>query len=378
MRRPTAAALALVALVGVGARGHAQDADGAAVVGAESAWTEPDGRVRALYRPAFVPARDLLESAARLGGVPASLALDALRSRVLLGGGRDAIEDAIRSLQFLDVPSPEALVDVAVVETSCRTRRARGGAASFDRTEEGPDTFFRVFRADFEPTAWLRSELVGVRPFEGTSVVGRETKGSGDLGGTLAAVLRGLMSDGTADLVTRPTLVCTEGVPAKVESTLALPVSVFSRQGERTTLRSENERAGVTLEVTADVVGADAVRLTLRPWVRRIEASDAAEGPVGNPVLRVVQATTTVSVPDGEMVVIGAIAGRRRLTQRAGWPALDRLPALDGALSAVDSNGEETDLHVLVRARILTRGRATPRFVPPGEAARLERLRGRS
>jgi Flp pilus assembly secretin CpaC len=345
----------------------------------DGSWVEADGKTRFIYRPRFVPASELMAGAKSINLGPVDVAFEGVRSRLLLTGARPRIDDALAALAFLDVATPEVLVDIVVVETACRSRVETGGHTLFDRTG-GPDTFFRSFRHDFEPEAWLRSQLVGDRPFEGGSVVLGDSSSSGAFAGTVEAVLRGLAHDGASDIVARPSLVCTEGVPAHVESALALPGLMFQRDPayDRTsnveTRRAISEKAGVMLDVTAEFVGSGGARLRIHPWVRRVAAPEAEAGPLSLPVLAISELVTTIHVADGETVVVGGVQGRRRVRDRNGLPLLDRLPALDGAISARFADDEVTDLQVLVRVRILTPGRSPPRYVPPGESGRLDKL----
>lgn len=387
-RRVGAAAVALLLAAAALSRGVVAraDAPAAAPVAApaeggagasrfEATWHDADGTARALYRPRFVPAGLLLADAKAFGLAPLDLALDGRRGRILVTGAADRLGYAADAFGYLDVPTPQALVEVSLVETLSRCRNDHGGHLSFDRGPDGPDTFFRAFRADFEPSAWLRSELVGGLPFQGVDVRGGGTDLSDGLSGTLDAVLRGLAHDGEADVLARPCLVCTEGVPAKVSSTLSLPASLFFQNGAVVTRQQVDERAGISLEVTVESVGRDAVRLRLHPWIRRLEEATSPTGPESYPVLGVREATTTVRVADGETVVVAALEGRRLVRDRRGYPALDHLPALDTVLSAHTTERDATDLHVMVRVRILQPGRDPVPMTPPSETARLEARR---
>ena len=360
-----------VAVAGAGAWAHAEVVAPSAF---ETTWREADGRARALYRPRFVPAVDLLADAQAFGLAPLDLALDRARGRILVTGAFEGLGAAADALGYLDVPTPQVMVEVSLVETLNRCRHETGGHAHFDRPP-GPDTFFRSFRSDFEPTSWLRNELVGGRPFEGADVRVGGTDLSDRFAGTLDAVLRGLAHDGQADVLARPCLVCSLGVPAKMSSTLSLPATLFFQSGTLIQRSRVDERAGISLEVTAEAVGRDMVRLRIHPWIRRLEEASSPSGPESYPVLGSRETTTTVNLADGQTVLVAGLEGRRLVRERHGYPALDRLPAIDGALAAHTTLGETTDVHVLVTARILQPGREPPSFVPPGEAARLDARR---
>ena len=137
--------------------------------------------------------------------------MDGPRGRLLLTAAGTAIPAAREALDWLDAAPPQVLVEVSVVETLRRRRSETGGHLLFDRdlAAGAPDTFFRGLRYDFEPDSWLRSQLVGERPFGGVSVAGGQKGASGLLSGAVDSVLRGLVTEGEADFLACPSIACT-------------------------------------------------------------------------------------------------------------------------------------------------------------------------
>lgn len=339
----------------------------------DDSWWGGDGRLRRLYRPRFVPAGELLDGARSILPPAVELALDSMRHRLLFTGTRVGVDRATEAVDFLDVPRPSASIEVTIVETAKRRRSQRGGHGIFDRDgpPAGPDTFFRGLRFDFEPDAWLRSELTGTDTFAGTSVRGGQAGTGGPLAGTVDLVLRSLSHDGEAEILSSPTIVVTEGVAAFVSSTIELPVTLFQRDGYATTYGSLSEHAGVRLDVMADKIGADRLTLRIHPWVRELTAAQSPNGPAGYPVLSVREMTTTVTVADGEEFLLGGVAGWQRAKDAVGLPVPPALIALTSALGSNRDEIECVDLVFRVRARILHPGRDGARVSPPNEPGRL-------
>lgn len=339
----------------------------------ETSWLGADGRLRTLYRPRFVPAGDLFADAKAFGMAGVDLALDPVRGRLLLTGGEDALGGAHEALAFLDVPRPQVLVRVGVVETIRRARRQSGGHVLFDRDEPAgtPNTLFRGIRFDFEPEDWLRTQVVGGRAFEGASVAFGSERDKGPLAGTLDAVLRGLAHSGEASYLAEPVLVCTEGVKASVEASVELPATVFTQVGTTVTDRSVTEKAGVRLEVTAERVGRDHVTLRVQPWLRAVVEERAPDGPESYPTLAIREIDARVTLADGDTVLVGGLETFRRGRSREGLSLGERLPALDGLLAATAREGEATEVLFLVYVRILVPGRDPAGMLPPSEAERL-------
>jgi len=376
-----AALLATGLTLAGGAAGRAARADEASSAAAgrgfapldEVSWRADDGRLRRLYRPRFVPAESLLADALALGVDGVYMALDARHARLLLTAPDEGFQGVEDALVWLDVPQPSVLVEVGIVETVSRCNVESGGHGLFDRGTEGPNTFFRGLRSDFEPDSWLRSELLGTRPFEGASLdLARDAPG-GPLAGTLELVLRRLSHRGEADFLANPSLVCTEGVPAEMRATIELPVTIFGRADVVVNNRTVVEKAGVELRVTALKVGADHVTLRIHPWLRQLAMARAPGGPESYPVLAIRELDTTVTLADGEEIVLGGLEAIDRANGRTGIPGLERLPGIDSVLSGRRGEHVKTDILFHVRVRILRPGRASVAIMPPGEIERLAR-----
>jgi type II secretory pathway component GspD/PulD (secretin) len=370
----TAAALSL--LVGLP---HGGATAGDAVPAAEAAAgptraeeATAEGLGRWWYRPRFVPAAALLEDAVRLGAGPGEIALEPLRGRLLVTARERDLAAVQETLAFLDAPAPQALVTIAVAETLALDRRETGGHALYDRSAgEGPDTLFRGVRVDFEPDEYLRSLLPGASPFAGADVHAAD-----DASGVFDAVLRGLVHRGEAELHACPSLLLTEGIPGRLESTVELPETVFvaTQVGADVTVTAVpiREKAGIVLEAVAERIGTDHVVLRLKTWLRQVTAGDAETGAAGTPVLAVREIDARVRVGDRESVVVGGLHAFERTRARRGVPGLARLPALDAVASARRRTSARTEIVFLAGCSIRTPGRV-PGTLPPGE---LERLAG--
>jgi general secretion pathway protein D len=382
-RRLRATALLLAALaLAEGGRASADGVPASAPRAAEAdaTWLGPDGKPRRAYRPRFRPAEELRSNLALLGVGGASVALDGQRDRLVLAGAEADLATSAEALEFLDVAPGQVLVEALLAECVVRDDRERGGHALFDRTAAGgADTVFRSVSYTFEPEAWLRSQLVADRPFEGSSVAFGADAEETSLAGAFETVLRALHEEGRAELLAAPCVLCTEGVPARVSSTLHLPIAMFSKGADGVAKRQFSaEKAGVSLEVVAERVGTDRVTLRVHPWVRLVARAKAEAGPTDVPVLAVREAETTLVVADRETALVGGLGARRRVRARQGLPWLARLPALEGGLGRLDAEDEVEELVLLVRATVVVPGRAPAAWAPPSEAERLARRPARS
>jgi hypothetical protein len=153
-RGPRRVAAALLGVLGCLLAAPAQaDPPVASPLGDETTWVGADGRIRHLYRPRFVPPEPLLADVKSFGVASVDCALDVSRGRLLLTGAREGFDEAFDALAWLDVPRPQALVEVTILETIRRCDVESGGNGLYDRwqPEGAPDSFFRGLRWEFEP-----------------------------------------------------------------------------------------------------------------------------------------------------------------------------------------------------------------------------------
>jgi hypothetical protein len=294
-------------------------------------------------------------------------------TRLLVQGSPDAVARAREVLHWLDVPRPTVLVSLLVLETRSLARNESGGSVTFDRTPGGPDpagTLFQGFASDFEPEEFLRSGLTGARPFEGTSIRLADD--------AYEQVFRMLVRRNEAEYLAWPSLLVSEGETGSIASTTLLPQVLFTRQNDLLTVATKpDQEAGIRLDVLPVSVGFEEATIEIATWIRVAEPAGEPDAVPGSLLLRSRQARTRVTVRDRESVVIGGLRVRRHLGSRQGLPLLQRIPVLDPLYSARRREHEETEIVILVRARILNPGRSRAPFAPPSETRRLQEVASR-
>lgn len=368
------AALRVALAVGALSYGRVAAADEPAPVAVPRAPGEqPLARI---YQPEFRSAEVLLDALRRLGASPAAVVPvapyvdegvgDKLRrvpSRLGVSGTSDAVARTWEALVRLDTPRPAVAVALTVAEVRSLSRRERGGHLSLDRSGAPPvpGGLFRGTAGAFEPESWLRAQLTGVMPFQGTSLgLGRIEAGDG----VFEHVLRALAMREGAEMLARTTLVATEGEPCGLASLVKLPAALLVQGGANPQLGTTPLEAGLTLELTATHVGRDTAELELKVHLATAEPDPAPDAIPGAMVLRARKLLTRLVVRDGESQVLGGLFVRRHLGDRRGMPLLDELPALDVLYGSRGGIQEESELIFVLTPRLL--GVGLPGAKEPG------------
>lgn len=289
-------------------------------------------------------------------------------TRLLLRGPPADVARLEQVLRRVDLPAPSVAVDLLVAEVRCVTIEQRGGHLLFSRDTAvgGPDTIFRGVDGTFEPDAWLRSQVTGVLPFQGTSLTfGRFEP----LDGAFEHVLRALALRQEAELVAQPCLVCTESEPCGLEALAWVP-AITARAGipvPRLEAVAPLD-TGVRLGLKAARIAADAAVLDVLIQVRTAEPSPAPDAVPGALALRTREFGTRVTAADGAGVVLGGITLSRRLGERRGMPWVERVPLLALLGSARGRDVERTELLFALRPRVLALGAPAFAAAPPAAA----------
>ncbi|MDF1701678.1 MAG: hypothetical protein P1V36_11035 [Planctomycetota bacterium] len=274
--------------------------------------------------------------------------------RILLQGPPAMVTQARELLARLDLAERAVFVSLLIGEVDRSDKTSTGGSMLFDKSA-GPNpegTVFRGAAMGFEPEEYLRSSLTGAIPFEGTSL----TFGNMDAGGgAFEYTLRMLQRRGEAEFLAWPSLLCNEGEPGEMNSIELLPQFITDTiDRNNTTLVSRGAvETGLKLRVTPVRIGAESAVLDIAVWMQLpTDVNDGSAAP-GTVRLRKREVTTRLTVRDREPLFFGGIVLKHGEKGRRGLPRPRELAVLDPIHSARMSRCTETEVVLLVRARIV-------------------------
>ncbi|MGE0192570.1 MAG: hypothetical protein AB7T63_11080 [Planctomycetota bacterium] len=343
----------------------------------EEAALEPDGRlwpfgdgreegVLSLVQPEFRTAEDLVEGLRSVGFE--GLAVDLVSPRVvrdprpgergpqsapgrlLLRGERPIVERARDWLDRLDRPEPSVRLCLALCEIARTGEWQKGAFLRFDKDlgATPQTTLFRGYTVDFRPEDVLRQDVIGLRPFEGTSAAFGEPDW---LHGLLEMEISALLADGRGRWLARPHLLLTKGRPAELQVKNLLPQLLFrlpSAGGPQVAVGPL--ASGLTLKATALDIAPDRATIDLQLVLElpvRIERGDA---PPGAYELRTRAVRTQLTLEDRRPLVFGGLVLKGRERSRTSIPAMP--VTLDPILGGLAFEGLDRDVWFVATAAI--------------------------
>ena len=262
---------------------------------------------------------------------------------------------------------PQVLVRAKLVEITYSGSLEWGFEAAYMAPG---DTFFRGGSAVFNPESYLSATTA--RPFQGGSFNFAFVGDSALNYGNLNEAIRLLKSRGRAEILGEPNILATQGVKAVINAGEEVPIQTAYVSASAVTTSISFRRTGITLEITPELIGRDAVRMRLKETVAAVSGFVTGQGGVQNPVFNDRSAETTLTVRDGATLVVGGLQSSRVIENESGIPLLMDIPVLGWLFSTRSKDEVQTELYFIATPEIIF---VSP-DAPAAEVAQLMRTEG--
>lgn len=235
-------------------------------------------------------------------------------------------------LDRIDVPDPQVRVDCKIVEVQHSSALRMGIDAKLERPVG--DTFFRK----------LETQFLG-------------TVGSGSADITAATAEKFLTFDYVMHLATEgaearvkamPSVIASQGEQAEIKLVQREPIVEQTTIGNNLQATTKFQDIGLNLDVQPLFVGRNFVRARVSAELSRVSGfrstSTSATLSVTNPVISTRSATTMVTVPDGETLVLAGLLSDEATDQTSGLPILRDLPLIGPLFGSTNKSEGRTEL----------------------------------
>ena len=183
-----------------------------------------------------------------------------------------------------------------------------------------------------------------------------------------AAQLNLLITENKARILSEPSLMVLDGNSGSILVGGEIPVPVAQgssgTSGVTSSVTIQYKPYGVRLLVSAALVGATAVQMTVTPEVSELNYTNAVQiSGFTIPALTVRRATSTLQMADGETLVIGGLYSNTMSRQVERVPLLSQIPILGEFFKNTTTRKDENELLILIQTQIVTP--ETPGIHPP-------------
>ena len=179
----------------------------------------------------------------------------------------------------------------------------------------------------------------------------------------VSTVINALRTVTQVRVLSQPSLLAQNGTPATLYSGKSIPfigsvqTSVSGLSGTPSTGASVSYASdGLSLSMVPDVLSRDLVSVSLIPSITRVESFrtfNISGAQLTGPVQDVRQAFLQVLVRSGRTAIIGASRVRQHSEGESGVPGISRIPILGLAFKGLGRNNTQSQLVILLRARVL-------------------------
>jgi general secretion pathway protein D len=194
---------------------------------------------------------------------------------------------------------------------------------------------------------------------------------------SLAAILRALQSQTTTNVVSTPNLITLDNEEAKIVVGENVPfiTGQFTQTGTAATnpfQTIERKDVGITLRIRPQIGEGGAIRMTIFQEQSSVKADVAAGTSNAGPSTTKRSIEGTVTVDDGQILVLGGLIEDRYVTTRSKVPLLGDIPVLGALFRSESRERRRTNLMVFLRPVVMRDAESSVRF----SADRYEQMRG--
>lgn len=170
-------------------------------------------------------------------------------------------------------------------------------------------------------------------------------------------LVRSLEAQGKLQVLSRPSVTVNNNEKASINvgEEIAIVTSV-DRAGDtgRTTANVERRELGIILNVTPTISSDGFVRMDLAPEISSLSArTTQISEDFQAPVITQRKMSTTVTVKDGQTVVIGGLIQSTEEQRRTKVPVLGDVPLIGGLFRSHDSSNVKTELVVILTPKVI-------------------------
>jgi len=278
---------------------------------------------------------------------------DEKSNSVLVNASPRYMEKVKSVIGELDIDPPQVMIQVLLAEVTLDTTEELG--LQFTRFSVGDVNVaggFGLVKSGFTPGAASVPGLVGLAPaLFGAAVVPNIAIGNMDFD----LLLNALQAQNRVELLSNPSVMVANNTEGRIQvgDTVRLPSSVsFNSVGQQSAV--EPEEVGVILTVTPSINPDGFVRMKIEPEISRIskESTRISEN-FESPIINRRRATTTVTVKDGQTVVIGGLIQDRFERIERKIPFLGDIPLIGPLFRNKSEATSKTELLIVLTPHVV-------------------------
>jgi general secretion pathway protein D len=283
---------------------------------------------------------------------------------LLVKGTPQDIEQIKALMSQLDLPPRQVLIDAKIYEVDLDNEFAEGVESYLQKVGSSAATGVTGNSTSSTSTPNL-SSITGLAPSAALTAAG----GPGGIALTIGAlisknnqllgVLNASESRGKSRVISAPSIIATDSIPATMN--VGTQVPVLSSQGVTSGVQSggssvfastvSNQSTGVTLSIVAHVNSSGVVTMIINQQVSAPVATSSST--IQSPSFSNRSVSTQVTVQDGDTVAIGGAILENHTEGTAGVPILSHIPIVGMLFGSRNTSTQRTELIIFLTPRVI-------------------------
>ena len=281
------------------------------------------------------------------------LIADPRTNSVLVSGTGEDMVKVRNAIRAIDIPAPQVVIEVKLVEVSRSAIKRLGGEFGFGGSKFGLSNNFGTGTTNGQPSAGIPASG------SGTSIT---FSSLGNVTSNLNARINALVTRGEAQVLANPRIATQDSVTATIAIVNRFPViTVNFAGGAGQQIATESvsfQDVGETLTITPRIDTSGFVTMDIAPVIS-VRGKDVIVNQNPVPEINERRLNTTMRVADGETVVIGGLIRRNVNNSVTKMPLLGDIPLIGFMFRQEASSNDETEVIIMVTPHIKSGERLT-------------------
>ncbi len=271
------------------------------------------------------------------------LAADERTNSIVAYGTQQDLKTLKELIEKIDIPLPQVLIEAIITQVTLNEKQT-SGLESFKFVYEGATRTFTD----------IATGSAGGITFSGGTISMDNPSGF-----SLTTDITPTNTDSDTRVLSAPRIVVSHNEEGVINVSSSRPIITGSTtSGVSSTLNTrsavEYRDIGIKLTVTP-LIGADGtVQMVIEQTVENVIENISIDGN-DQPIIGVREATSTISVKDREIIVLGGLQENTNTDSNNYFPIFGRLPIIRSILGASTDDYERTEIIIFIRPTVLHR-----------------------
>jgi len=263
----------------------------------------------------------------------------------------EKIEEIKKTLQLLDVPKTQVLVESRIVEINHSDEFHFGFDFDFDQSKISKALFY-AFDLNYSPDSFI-SSVPTSSPFQGMSINFESIGFSLKDFGISELSLRLLSLTGNAEIITSPRLLIEEGEKGQIYSGESFYVSTVEETSGVVNIRYISKQIGIKMDIFPLIIGDNYVKLRLVPNISDIIGYTTSSGSTGSvPILSTRKTDTLTTVESGKTLILGRLIINESAIVTRGIPVISDIPLIGELFKSHDNSKSNSEIMFIITPTI--------------------------